>query len=281
MVEKIVITVLVENTIAVPGLTAEKGLSLLIEDGRLRILFDTGKSGAFLANAQKLGIDLQHLTHIVFSHGHYDHTGGIICLMDYLKENNSGTFPVLVAHPDVFEERGIYTKLFHKMLRVRDLGAPIRKKQAMELFPCEFHRHPFWIHEDLVFLGSVCRTEKKDKPRVFGSIMRLGSPVKDEILDDSALVYRTEKGLVIIVGCAHSGICNIMEYAKQITGSTKIHAVIGGLHLQHANSRDIDAVAGYFKNEAIPFVHSCHCTGNASERLPHQVPTMTSSVLTF
>lgn len=276
---KIKITVLIDNNAPSAKFISEKGLSLLIEDDRSKILFDTGMGRAFLSNTKQLGLNLRDLTHIVLSHGHYDHTGGLSSLIPHLKNEKGINLPVLVSHPDAFIKRGFHLKFFNKAFCLFNIGSPISKNQLMEQFQCEFHAQPFWIHEDLVFLGKICRDKPIDKPRVLGTTMKDGQLIKDEILDDSALAYRTDKGLVIVAGCAHSGICNIVEYAKQITKETRIDAVIGGFHLQSADREDIGTVAEYFNKNAIPSIHACHCTGSASEKLPNQMKTMTGSVM--
>ena len=273
------ITVLVENQASQGGMAAEKGLSLLIEDEESTVLFDTGKHDAFLTNAQRLGIDLRKLTHVVLSHGHYDHAGGLKALCDHLQAIDPQRRPLLVAHPDAFSRRGLYLNLFGKALRIRNLGAAIDKAHAEQAFRCALHCEPFWLHENLVFLGQIRRSETLGRARTFGAIVREDRLTKDLIVDDSALVYRTEKGLVILVGCSHSGICNIVEYARAVTGTRRVHAVIGGFHLRSASRRAIGEVAGFFSAAAIPIVHGCHCTGRATLRLPGQVDIETGSVI--
>ncbi len=79
-------------------------------------------------------------------------------------------------------------------------------------------------------------------------------------MDDSALVYRADQGLVILTGCSHAGICNIVEYAKEITGETRILDVIGGLHLQSPSNNQIQQTMDYFVQNQPTELHACHCT---------------------
>ena len=78
-------------------------------------------------------------------------------------------------------------------------------------------------------------------------------------IDDSALVYKSAKGLVIITGCSHSGIINIIEYAKKVTGSNKIFAIVGGLHLLDMEKSKIKEITSYLKKEKVKFLYPCHC----------------------
>lgn len=90
------VSVLAENHSRQPGLSAEAGLALLIEDGERRILFDTGRSGLLLDNAARMGLDLSRLSHLALSHGHYDHSGGLAALRAQLAPHAR---PQLIAHP--------------------------------------------------------------------------------------------------------------------------------------------------------------------------------------
>jgi len=116
------ITILVENTTTVPGLLGEYGFSALIEVDGQRLLFDTGNGEAIISNARQLGIDLSTIEALVISHGHFDHTGGVMQLLPELKK------PIVYAHPEVFarhqvpaahRRRGILALLLPRMICFR------------------------------------------------------------------------------------------------------------------------------------------------------------------
>lgn len=278
-IDKLRITVLVENQAGRPELAVEKGLSLLVEDGVSKVLFDTGKLNAFWDNAATLGHNLQDLSHVVLSHGHYDHVGGVAALAKHLATVERKRRPLLVAHPESFAQRGLHVSLFGHAFRLRNLGSKLSRMEVEARFPCSFHRRPFWLHRNLVFLGEIPRRAELGKAVTFGSLLQKGKLQTDHIVDDSALAYCTNKGLVILAGCAHSGICNIIEYARKVTGETRVHGVIGGFHLHSASQSAISEVADYFTAAKIHVVHGCHCTGRAVRRLPNQIDIQTGSIL--
>ena len=192
------ITVLVENNTRIDNyLLAEPALSLLIELEGRKILFDTGYSDVFLKNARTLGIDLTDITDIVLSHGHDDHTGGL----RYIKPNKAVK---LTAHPAIFDEKVGEDKIHY--------GCPVSRKELEERFNLILSSAPYFLTENLCFLGQIENNISCD-------------------IDDSALVYKSCDGLIVITGCSHSGIINILNYAKKVTGISKIKGLLGGLHL--------------------------------------------------
>jgi len=255
--------VLVDNaTLTDRFFTGEPGLSLFIGCGGKRILFDTGYSGAFLANAGKMGIDLLDLDLVVLSHGHIDHTGGLPFLMGAYMEASIGErpyrTPAVIAHPHCFYPRPIPL--------VGDVGAPFDEAKVLRRFPVTTSRKPLWLTGDLVFLGEIDRISDiipdKDKHR---TLITPEGTVPDRLLDDSALAYLSDQGLVIITGCAHAGIPNIIEYARKITGETRVRDIIGGFHLKETDMGTIDATAAYLRQVRPAALHPCHCTSLAEK----------------
>lgn len=94
-------------------------------------------------------------------------------------------------------------------------------------------------------------------------VMPDGSRAPDYLLDDSALAYKSPKGLVIITGCSHAGICNTIEYAKEICEQHRIIDIIGGLHLLEPSKERLALTCDYFRAVAPSVVHACHCTSFA------------------
>lgn len=221
------------NTIIDDYYLGEPALSFLIEDEDKTILFDTGYSDVFLLNAKKMGIDLTNINTLVLSHGHNDHTGGLIHLMKYRQNID------VYAHPLVDEEKEHDGK---------DLSSPVLLETLPNNFIIHKTKNPQKISNHIYFLGEIERTVQP--------LRKLGN---DPLLDDSAIVYEKEDGIFIITGCSHSGICNIIEQAKAITNKTKILGVIGGFHLLN-NNEVTKEVCDYMKKEDIDILYPCHCT---------------------
>ena len=243
-------------------------------------MFDTGKK-TLMGNVEKLGVDLTQLTHIVLSHGHYDHTSGLPDLIKFYESRNIFPLPKLICHPDAFDRRGVLLDVAIASVYVRYLHSPLTKDQIVEHFPTEFSREPMWIHPKIVFLGEIPRNPEVDEECLLGHVEKDGKCVKDPIIDDSALVYKSSEGLVIISGCAHSGICNIVEYAKKVCGEDRIVDIVGGFHLRDAGASRISDVRRYMEKVRPKNLHACHCTGDCRTALPRQENVGVGTVLSY
>ena len=257
-------SVLVDDDVHLPGCLPERGLALLLECDGLRVLFDSGRGRALRHNAEVMGVDLGSLTHVVLSHGHYDHVGGIGSLPVY-----SDPIP-LIAYPDVFNERGYFLPLLPRRYNLYRLSGDLDPRQLATrgLLP-HCSAEPVWLSERLVFLGSILRREQA-KPSLLGYMVRGGRVEKDLISDDSALVYKSEQGLIVFIGCGHAGAENIIARAKEVCGDERIHAVIGGLHLKFSGPQRAVALGTYLQEEAVEKLFACHCTGKRKAVLPRQ-----------
>ncbi|MFL9597015.1 MBL fold metallo-hydrolase [Aeromonas veronii] len=257
-------SVLVDDDVHLPGCLPERGLALLLECDGLRVLFDSGRGRALCHNAAVMGIDLASLTHVVLSHGHYDHVGGVGSLPVYPR-------PIpLIACPDVFCERGYFLSLpFWRRNLYRLSGALARESlPARGLLP-HCSAEPVWLSDRLVFLGSIVRRDRA-APSLLGYIVRGGRVEKDLISDDSALAFKSSKGLIVFIGCGHAGVENIVEWAKEVCGDERIHAVIGGLHLKFSGPQRAVALGTYLQAEEVELLFACHCTGSRKAGLPRQ-----------
>ncbi|MDH1899935.1 MBL fold metallo-hydrolase [Aeromonas sp. INTO2] len=257
-------SVLVDDDVHLPGCLPEKGLSLLLECDGLKVLFDSGRGRALRHNAEVMGVDLGSLTHVVLSHGHYDHVGGIGSLPVY-----SDPIP-LIACPDVFNERGYFLPLLPRRYNLYRLSGDLDPRQLATrgLLP-HCSAEPVWLSERLVFLGTILRREQA-KSSLLGYMVRGGRVEKDLISDDSALAYKSEQGLIVFIGCGHAGVENIIECAKEVCGDERIHAVIGGLHLKFSGTERAVALGAYLQEEAVERLFACHCTGSRKAGLPRQ-----------
>lgn len=237
------LTVLEDNNTFIDRyLLAEPALSILLEEDGRQILFDTGYSDVFLENARRLSISLSSLEYVVISHGHNDHTNGL----EYLKPEKPVT---LVSHPDCFTERyedGIY------------IGPPCTEEEIASRFQHIRTAEPYWISDRLLFLGEIERTLPFEPSYAMGTRVINGKTEADYLTDDSALAYLSADGLFIITGCSHSGICNIIEYARKVTGEERVAGVIGGFHLFEADSR-LEETISYLSSLEIKDLYPCHC----------------------
>ena len=253
------LTVLVDNnTLTDRYFTGEPGLSFLLETAGKKILFDTGYSGVFLANAGKMGIDLRDLDHVVLSHGHLDHTGGLVTLVRLLTEakieDMPHKVPELVAHPFCFCPR--------EKIPLQNIGSIIEESEVRRQFPVTLSRQPVWITDNLVFLGEIPWEFSFEQAEPGTRRIRFldGRTEPDHLLDDSALVFRSGAGLVIITGCSHAGICTITEYAREVCGEQRVTAIIGGLHLLTPSPSRLTKTGEYLQSLQLQSLYASHCT---------------------
>jgi 7,8-dihydropterin-6-yl-methyl-4-(beta-D-ribofuranosyl)aminobenzene 5'-phosphate synthase len=259
MIKKMEITVLVEDTVHRARMRAEHGLSLYIDIGGYRVLFDTGASALFLGNAKNLGLHLNDLDALVLSHNHYDHSGGVEFLIDLC----SGA-PHIFAHPKSFGQS--YAKPNAEDVSTgaaRPIGFPFPRgvggleRRGIQL---TMNRKPSEIHRDVWLSGEVPRNcPFEEVGRTFFLDPQLTRA--DDVVDDQALICKTEWGLIVISGCCHSGVVNTLEAVTALFPGTPVWAVVGGLHLLHADARRIKRSVDYLKSLGPQLVAAGHCTG--------------------
>jgi len=261
-VKSVDITVLVEDTVHKARMRAEHGLSLYIEAGDYRLLFDTGASALFLGNAKNLGLHLNDLDALVLSHNHYDHTGGVEFLFDLY----SGV-PSIFAHPKAFNqtyakaetdrESSADSRTARKIGFPYPLGRAGLQKRGVEL---KMIREPFELHRDIWLSGEVPRKcPFEDVGKEFFLDPQLTQA--DDLLDDQALIIKTERGLIVISGCCHSGIVNTLEAVASVFPGIPVWAVVGGFHLLEADAKRIKRSVDYLKNLDPQRIIAGHCTG--------------------
>jgi len=255
---EIKITTLSENT-AGPGALGEWGLSMLVEADGQKILFDTGGGLAAVSNADSMKIDLAEIDRIVLSHGHYDHTGG---LLEVLRRAGGKE---IIAHPDVWAKK--YGSLDNTPRRY--VGIPFIR-EALEVMGTTFNlsREPVKLSGHIMTTGEIPMVTDYEIVEKYLCVMEGDELKQDPINDDLALVVDTEFGLVVILGCAHHGIVNTLKQAKKVTGKELIYAAIGGTHLIHASRERLEKTAAALKEMGVQYLGVSHCTGfNASAYL--------------
>ena len=249
------LSILVDNNTLIDRyFLGEPGFSAFIEDGRKSVLFDVGYSSAFMDNAAKMGIDISRTDFIAVSHGHLDHSWGFDPLIRFYAERSFEGRPVkaptVIAHPEAFT--GI------NMEGIGEIGSLIPVEKLNKFFDVQLTREPRWITDKIVFLGQIPRKHAFEGRTAIG--IKDGSDSPDYMEDDSALVYRGDDGLVVITGCSHSGICNIVDYAIEVCGDDRIQDVVGGLHLLNPSPEQLNGTLEYLKSRNIGLMHPCHCT---------------------
>ena len=249
------IVILSENTAQGPEFSAEYGLSVWIEADGTNILFDTGSEGAFASNAGKLGIDLSRAGHLVLSHGHFDHTGGVALALDLSPEIQ------IHLHPDALHPKYLFGGPGQSLY----IGMPEKSRQALEGKGgrCNYQTGVSRISEHVFLTGFVPRKTAFEKI-VEPFTLDVEGNRPDTITDDQALWIETQAGLVVVLGCAHSGAVNTVEHIKEISGRNDIRAVMGGMHLMSADQITIQKTADAMISWNPDLISPNHCTGDAA-----------------
>ena len=253
------LTVIVEDSTSMenPNLLAKHGLSLLVEvemedSKQLTLMMDTGPSADItLSNMRSMTINPREIDLIILSHGHYDHTGG---LLGVLREVGRQT-PVIV-HPRAFNPK---LKLKPS---IKFIGSPYRLsgvERAGGVVLCA--RNSVALAEGISTSGEIERGTTFEGVKGFWTVDN-GLFMKDDMVDDQALLIRIQdKGLGVITGCAHAGIINTIRHAQKVMDIDKVYAVVGGLHLAQANSERVETTIRELTSLNPTMICPCHCTG--------------------
>jgi 7,8-dihydropterin-6-yl-methyl-4-(beta-D-ribofuranosyl)aminobenzene 5'-phosphate synthase len=225
------------------SILAEHGFSAVVgltAGGRTRkALSDFGfyEQGAF-HNARHLGVDLADVKALVLSHGHMDHHGGLPAFV----ESFGGKGIELVLHPAAFRDSRYIRHSADRRTRLPPPDRDRLEKAGVRIVPSRIPR--LLLGDTLLFLGEIPRQTEYEKGMLKALYEEGGAEKFDPLEDDSAVVAHVKgKGLVVLSGCAHSGIVNTVAYAREITGVDEVFAVMGGFHLTGA---DFEPIMGAF-----------------------------------
>ena len=244
------ITVLVENRASTRDVLAEHGLSLWIEHEGHKVLYDTGAGRAIRPNARARDISLDEAELVVLSHGHYDHTGGLIQVLELAS-------PAVYAHPAAFQPK------FKKYAEdnVLQINRPKVNEENIRRLGSEIRyiEEPTELVEGLFATGPVPRlTDFEKTPDDF--FLDEACTVPDVLVDDQSLYFHSEQGPIVICGCAHSGVINTLRYVEKLTGKSP-YGVFGGMHLLNSDQTVIDKTVQAMQEMGIKLFGPSHCTG--------------------
>lgn len=253
------LTVAVENTVAMPfipgvqaGLLGEHGLAVLIENEAGRWLYDTGRGKALMPNLEALGVAADSINGVILSHGHLDHVSGLAAL---LKQR---TVPLPVhAHP------GIFIRRFHKPGETLKPVGMTPDRAELESMGATFHFNDKAVRlaPGLWLTGPIPRNNSFETIREPFFVEEPQGLSPDLIWDEQALAIEGEQGVLVLSGCAHAGIVNIMNRVRALLPGKKIWGIMGGLHLLNAGRERLDLTIEALRAEKVEFVAVGHCTG--------------------
>ncbi|MBN2041468.1 MAG: MBL fold metallo-hydrolase [Spirochaetes bacterium] len=236
------------------GMIAEHGLSILIEADETT-LYDTGQGLGLIKNLESLEKDIRNIDRVIISHGHYDHVGGLMDLLQHRDEKLK-----VYLNPDAFKKKVALDNGPDQ--KARPIGWSFSReeyeKNGAEFIPVEGMAR---ISDSICTFSNIerdagwkCRDERL-------KVKENGSIIDDPFNDDLSLLLETESGPVVLLGCAHAGIVEILKDISKKTGYNEFHAVIGGTHLLAASESYIEETIDCLKNYNVKIISPAHCSG--------------------
>lgn len=236
------ITTLVENHVSKSNLLAEHGLSYLVESDEIKILVDLGQSAIFDENAKQLGCDISKIDHLIISHGHYDHVGG---LSHFVENNNKA---------NIYHKQNTFLPKYHDD---RYIGVSSN---------VNIQNSRFKAVDEIIELASgffivphINSYYKQDSHKANFYVGNENTKVADDFNDELFIVVDVDDKLTVLSSCSHNGITNMVETAKELFRKP-VTRVLGGFHLKHATPEVIEHIGAYFEN-GNQEVYTGHCTG--------------------
>ena len=246
------VTILCENCVfGNIGAIAEHGWAVFIETDQGNFLFDTGQGKSIVNNAQYFNKDLSTIKGIIISHHHIDHTGGFLNVLEQVDKVK------VYSHPDLFKNSYVIDEG-----KQRNIGIPFRR-EILESRGTQFKFNTSFrkIAPDLMLSGEIPRLTEFEKGSKKFLLKTKEGYAQDLIFDDQTLIVNTEKGLIIILGCSHSGMINIINHIIDKTGQNHIRTIIGGTHLGPASEETKEKTIQALKKFDIEKIGVSHCTG--------------------
>lgn len=256
------IITLIENRVDKNGdYKSEHGLSFYIETESSKILFDTGKTDKFIENANKMKIDLEKIDYIVISHSHYDHANGVV---EYIKEYKNR--PKLIISKYFFENGNKYR--CYKAKENRYIGTNIDEKiiQTENMDIRYIEEKITCIENDFYIFSNFERVREEINNESLIYLNENEEEIVDPFIDEIAIGIDTEQGLLILVGCSHPGIINIISSIIKVS-KKPIYGIIGGSHLKEADKPRIDKTFTYLEDIDIKLLGFNHCTGEEALKI--------------
>ena len=250
-----IISILCDNSISRPGLIGEHGFSVLIERDNTRYLFDTGPGMSLPLNLKTMGKDLKGVEKIFISHGHYDHTGGLEWAVGQIGRVEVVAHKAMFArHMSIRLEGGRETKKY--------IGCQFTKEELERLGAvfC-FLDQTKEVAPGVYFVTGIDRKPDQLPLDTHLLMQKDDGLITDPVEDDSSLLMETDGSPILLLGCSHAGVLNILDHIREKMRIKKLRAILGGTHLMFFGLEEIPRVIEKFEEFSIDFIGVSHCTG--------------------
>jgi 7,8-dihydropterin-6-yl-methyl-4-(beta-D-ribofuranosyl)aminobenzene 5'-phosphate synthase len=283
-------------------IVGEHGLSISIEvrggeDSQLFLMDTGGLAQAIIPNSKQLGVDLNEVNKLILTHGHLDHWGGLPAVMPLLKEESE-----LILNPLVYEQNFIAIPKRGKEVPAEELGQNLKKLVKEDRFKlnkklpqlnkglisrlAEEHKiniiqtkEPIELYPGITTSGEIELSDKEEATKGFYIQKSRKKFLKHNFRDETAIYINVKnKGLVVLTGCGHCGIVNIIKHGQKLTGINDIYAVIGGFHEEWNPIEKVKKKVQYFKEMNPEILCGMHCTGFIFNKLMSDHPAHTLGV---